>query len=99
MTCGKVYPLKSLQAGHFIAGRGNSILFEEHNCHAQCYACNVVRGGEQFIHGQKVEDFYGKKEVERLSKLKNEARKFTLDELEELTSYYREEVKQMLEGN
>lgn len=39
-TCEIVEEWKYLQAGHFVAGRNNSILFREDNCHAQCVGCN-----------------------------------------------------------
>lgn len=35
-TCDAVKHYKSMQAGHFLAGRGNSILFENNNVHPQC---------------------------------------------------------------
>ena len=43
-TCKKSYPafgVGCVQAGHFVPGRGNSILFDERGVHAQCYNCNV----------------------------------------------------------
>lgn len=42
VTCGAYLPFKSLQAGHFIAGRHNGVLFDDRNCHNQCYRCNMV---------------------------------------------------------
>lgn len=42
-TCGRFFPIKKLQAGHYIDGRSNSILFDETTTKAQCYECNVIR--------------------------------------------------------
>lgn len=39
-TCELVDEWKYLQAGHFVPGRNNSIIFDERNCHAQCVGCN-----------------------------------------------------------
>lgn len=36
VTCGKVAHYKSLQAGHFVPSRCNSILFDDRGIHAQC---------------------------------------------------------------
>ncbi len=47
-SCGKTYPAFGTgcgQAGHFVPGRGNAILFEETGCHAQCYNCNIRKKG------------------------------------------------------
>lgn len=45
ITCGKTYPFKRLQAGHFIPGRTDAILFDERQVHAQCYRCNMKLQG------------------------------------------------------
>jgi hypothetical protein len=47
VTCGAVKPWKEMQAGHFVHGRNNSVLFHEELVWPQCYACNVCRNGEQ----------------------------------------------------
>lgn len=52
-TCGKTFPIGKLQAGHLVHGRTNGVLFDEYIVKAQCYQCNIPRGGEQakfFIH-------------------------------------------------
>ncbi len=36
VTCNKAFPFKSLQAGHFISGRTNSVLFDERLVYSQC---------------------------------------------------------------
>ena len=36
ITCGKLIPFKQSQAGHFIAGRVNAVLFDEDIVHLQC---------------------------------------------------------------
>ena len=63
VTCGKMLTYKQGQAGHFVPGRTNSILFDERNCHLQCMGCNYFGAGKaaakyyQFMlkkYGQKV---------------------------------------------
>jgi hypothetical protein len=46
VTCGRAYPYKDLQAGHFVSGRHDSVLFSEKGCHTQCKKCNLYRSGE-----------------------------------------------------
>lgn len=48
VTCGKQCDIKQLQAGHFIGGRTNSVLFVEDNCFAQCLTeeSNLTANGE-----------------------------------------------------
>ena len=48
ITCNKEYPafgVGCLQAGHFIPGRANAVLYNEDACYAQCYNCNINLGG------------------------------------------------------
>lgn len=40
VTCAKIGHWKEMQAGHFIAGRNNTVLFDERLVHPQCYYCN-----------------------------------------------------------
>lgn len=99
ITCGKTYPFKSLHAGHFQAGRGNAILFEETNVHAQCYGCNIGRSGDQYNYGKILEEMYGKKEVERLVELKNTTREIDLDEMTSIRDEYKELYLDTLKNN
>ena len=49
VTCGSMRPWNSpeLHAGHFVGGRGNSVLFDEDIVRPQCARCNMFLGGEQ----------------------------------------------------
>lgn len=40
VTCGAVLPWKEMDAGHWIGGRRESILFEEDQVNCQCHKCN-----------------------------------------------------------
>lgn len=92
VTCGRRLPWQELQAGHFIAGRNNAILFEKNAVHSQCYICNCM------LHGNIVEYYpfmlerYGQEEVDRLKRLRNETVKFTPQELVEKINYYRASI-------
>lgn len=62
VSCGKRYPSfgrGGLQAGHFLAGRSNALLFDERNCHAQCYGCNMAKGGNYQEYQIFMEQTYG----------------------------------------
>jgi hypothetical protein len=83
ITCGKTYPIESLQAGHFIAGRCNAILFDEEMTHAQCYACNVGLHGNVLEYRRKIIEMYGEGYDEILEIKSKQTRKFTVIELEE----------------
>jgi 5-methylcytosine-specific restriction endonuclease McrA len=94
VTCGTVKPIKEMQAGHFIQGRHNSILFDERNVHAQCYSCNVMKYGNSLKYYRFMESKYGDEVIKELEEKDAEPKSFTVDELKEL----REEFKRKIEA-
>ena len=86
VTCGKLmcWEKDGAQAGHFIAGRTLSILFDPRNCHTQCYGCNVGRGGSYVEYFIYMENRYGREVIDELRYLKNQSRKYSIQEYEEL---------------
>jgi len=76
VTCKRPYPFKQLQAGHFIGGRMNSVLFDERIVYTQCYSCNgnppFGKGGnyvEYFLFMMNSEG-YTKEQLEEFNNLK-----------------------------
>ena len=101
VTCGKVRPWKNhggtaggMDTGHFIAGRGASIVFEETNAHPQCVGCNQHRSGEQANYTAWMEHVYGPEEVDRLRRLKNTTRQFTREELVDMRIAFQERLRE-----
>ena len=84
VTCGVTKPIKEMQSGHFIGGRGNSILFEETNVHPQDYICNIRKHGNQLAYYRFMVKKYGEKEVKRLERLSKTTHQFTIAELEKI---------------
>ena len=87
ITCDRRYPLKAvggLQAGHFIAGRHMSILFDERNVHAQCYGCNVMKKGNMVSYYKKMLKMYGQETIDELEELDKTERQYKVYELMEL---------------
>jgi hypothetical protein len=96
-TCKKVAPWRSLQAGHFVAGRRNVILFDERNCHAQCYGCNCGRSGHVIEYYPFMIEKYGQEVIDELKYLHdNEQRSFSIEELMEMTAEYRAKADELL---
>ena len=96
ITCKRVYGFKKLQAGHFVPGRTNSILFDERGVHAQCYGCNVGRSGDAITYYPVMVERYGQEIVDELIQKKNQTVKFTIDELKDLELRYIQMTKKLL---
>jgi len=87
-TCDNKYPFKKLQAGHFIAGRHNAIVFDERGVHAQCMMCNVFLAGNTVKYFRKMQQIYGEiviKELEDLDKTEKTYKVYELVEIKEQT--------------
>lgn len=87
-TCGRPYPIKKLQAGHFIPGRMDSILFEPTCVHAQCYRCNMRRQGEWVKYYRFMQKKYGQAQIDWLMELSEKPRLITIPWIELTTIYY-----------
>ena len=79
VTCGAWKPWHGagMQAGHFIAGRGNSILFDERGIYPQCYHCNIGLKGNMVEYFVFMEWKHGRKVIDDLRELKHQTVKFT----------------------
>jgi len=98
VTCHKVYPRNRLQAGHFVPGRTDAILFDEDCVHAQCYRCNCVLDAwpEYYRFMQKE---YGQEKIEQLIDQRDEKVELTVDWIKEAHEYYTKRIEEFLNGN
>lgn len=86
-TCGTAKQWKEGDAGHFISGRHNSVLFDERNCHFQCKNCNRNQG-EQYKYGLFMQKRYGQEVIDELFRLDRKNKQFTRQELLDLIETY-----------
>jgi len=89
VTCGGEFPYEKLQAGHFIAGRNNAVLFQEQGVHAQCVGCNYFGNGQHQRYYAFMKDRYGQDTIDALEREANQHRKFTVSELKEMEKMYK----------
>ncbi len=87
-----------LQAGHFIPGRNNAVLFQERGVHAQCYNCNINLRGNTLEYRRQIIKLYGDGVPEELEAEAKQTIKFTLEELQEKYDYYKERIKELGNG-
>lgn len=94
-TCGRSYPIGKLQAGHFIPGRADSILFEPTCVHNQCYRCNMLRQGEWVKYFRYMQKKYGLPHIFKLMALSEEKREITPEWVAVTMDYYLEQIAEM----
>jgi len=95
ITCNLAFPFKELQAGHFIQGRHNANLFSERGVNAQCRTCNIIKHGNVLEYRRKMVAMYGEEIAYELEKEAQQIKKFTPQELIELTEYYTKKIKEL----
>lgn len=96
ITCGQLYEVKLLQAGHFISSTKTSIKYDEHNVHAQCYNCNVNLRGDWPSYHEAMLHIYGQAEIDRLMGSRFDLKKFVPYELEEMYVEYTEKLEALV---
>ena len=100
VTCKREYPYKELQAGHFIGGRGNAVLFDERIVYTQCRGCNVKqpfgKGGNYVEYFVFMEEEWGRDMIDEFRKLKHQVVKFKKHDLDEMREDFIKRRKQMI---
>lgn len=98
ISCQKPYPAfgrKCLQAGHFLPGRRNSVLFHEDLVHAQCYNCNVNLGGNWVAYERVMIALYGQKKVDEFKKLVPMTIDMTIQDYQDIEAKFRQKIEDL----
>lgn len=98
VTCGviKHWTGDSMQAGHFIDSRNNTVLFDERIVYPQCYSCNVPKHGNKvaytlFMHrlGHSIE------EIEEFESLKFKTKKMSIADFVDVKEEYTQKFNEI----
>lgn len=93
VTCQKTMPWKEAQAGHFIQGRRNAVVFDLRHIYPQCMPCNVFRHGNLIAYYPFMIKQVGEEVIEELKELNKHDKQFTRTELEVLIESLKEKIK------
>lgn len=90
-----------IQAGHFIAGRNNAVLFSEEGVHGQCQMCNHgVKGRRKptasIVYYQFMEKEYGRDTIDRLVLESNQTVKYKIWDFQEIEKKYKLKLQELL---
>lgn len=98
-TCGKRIRYEDSDAGHFVAGRQNAVLFEESAVHIQCKDCNQGKGGNPEIYRSRMIIKYGEKEVERLENMRHTVVKMSAMDYNDILINYKAKLREIESGD
>jgi hypothetical protein len=98
VTCRKPYPIKGpgcLQAGHFIPGRKNVVLFDEDQVNSQCWNCNYRLNGNWPAYYEFMVAKHGALKVQEMLDNRHTILKFNAPQLEMLLDHYKKLCQQI----
>lgn len=98
ITCGRVYPFKQLQAGHFIPGRNNQVLFDEEQVNAQCYSCNVGLKGNWPSYLKIMVERHGQDKVDLMLNEHMFPKVYEIEDYQELYKLYKDKADKLESG-
>jgi len=87
-----------MQAGHFIGGRNNSILYDERGVHAQCYGCNVGKKGNIVKYYKFMLKEYGQEVIDDLEHLSGQVKQMKAFEHLEVFEKYKKKFEELTGG-
>ena len=93
-TCNKkaYWKGEGMQNGHFISRASRILRWREDNCRVQCYACNVMRYGQNYIFGANLNKEYGYNKADELLIESKKIIKQTDQDLVDLINQYKQKV-------
>ncbi len=92
VTCGTKRHYKKMQAGHFIDGRKNAVLFDERIVYPQCYRCNVALNGNKVAYTLFMLKKHTRAEIAGFEALKNEIRRYKAEDYEDIADKYEDYI-------
>ena len=81
VTCGELLFWREAQAGHFISGRTNAVLFDERLVHPQCMSCNIWQDGNYVAYTLFMLTKHTREEIEEFQALKHKTVKYSIPDL------------------
>jgi len=101
VTCKNWYDIKQLQAGHFIGGRGNAVLFREDLVYSQCYHCNqkppMGLGGNYVKYTLfMLSEGYTAEQIDDFTRLKGTTKVYKTHDFVEIQQRYKEKLAELL---
>ena len=95
VTCNRKYTINKIQAGHFMSRKHYSTRWDEENVFPQCYGCNVMQQGQQYLFSKFIDEKFGEGYSDVLLFKSRETVKFSDYEIEEMIQDYTKRLKDL----
>tara|TARA_R100000781_G_scaffold10857_1_gene10134 strand:+ start:638 stop:1042 length:405 start_codon:yes stop_codon:yes gene_type:complete len=96
-TCNKkaYWKGEGMQNGHFISRYSRILRWDENNCRPQCYACNCMRYGQNYIFAMNLNKEFGYDIASELLIKSKQISKLSNDEMISLINKYKNLVEEL----
>jgi len=94
-TCGTTKHFSRMDAGHFQTRAKYSTRWDERNVKPQCKHCNMTNGGHQYEFAKRLDAEFGQGTAEQVVIESNQVRKYTTQEIVDLTALYRRRLRDL----
>lgn len=84
-----------MDAGHFVPGRSDSLLFDIRGVHPQCRRCNRFLQGAWVEYEQWMRKKYGQRVIDELKAKKSQVKKYSIAELLALDKYWKDKLREL----
>lgn len=91
-TCPNKQHPKKMQNGHFVPRQYLAVRYDERNCNCQCYACNMLYGGQGATYSIRLAEKYGLPVVRELESQRWVVFKVDASWYEDQIEYYKEKL-------
>lgn len=95
ISCGKILPIQTADAGHFFSRMHMNTRFDEDNVHAECRQCNRMTPGHLIGYMANLEKKIGTLRMEALEQNARRMRKWSVLELQCLIDYYSNKCREL----
>lgn len=97
VTCKEWFPFNELQAGHFVGGRTNALLYDEEIVHTQCARCNILLKGNYQAYTLFMLTKHTEEEIQELLSRRNITLKLTTEDHLRLALEFKNKTEALLE--
>lgn len=85
-----------IQAGHFIPGRSNAVLFSELGVHGQCWQCNEYKHGAPDKYLEFMLRVYGQEVIDKLLEESHKTVKYKAWDYDEIAEKYKQKTNDII---
>lgn len=95
ITCKRRGEGAGMHAGHFVSRIKTAIAWDERNVHAQCFSCNINKGGAWDDYYVVMQQRYGQEVIDELMNKRDEICQMKIEDYLKIEQEYKEKLESL----